>query len=225
MKPFRIAFQHATPHGVLVATWIPNSPDPVPDDVLDRLPPAEAARARELRGYRQPQFVGGRIALREAFRQIDVRLPPILSTDRGAPLVPAGLAGSISHKGNLAVGMASRADGDTLGVDLEDYGPARMGIASRILRAEELEEVQALPASRQWIAVLQRFSIKESVYKALDPYVHRYVAFHEASVSLDLSGGARVELHLEGEDKAFDVDARYAWLQGRLFTSVRIRPQ
>ncbi len=69
-----------------------------------------------------------------------------------------------------------------------------------------------------------RFSIKESIYKALDPYVHRYVGFHEAEVHPDLQGTARVELRLKNGEGPLQVDARYHWIRGRILTSVRIRP-
>lgn len=224
MRAFTVAFHHALPHGVLSAVWIPNTPDAVPAAELERLPAREAEAARALRGYRQGQFVGGRMALRAAFRQLGVDPEPLLCAPGGAPAVPSGFAASISHKGELAVGMASRSHGETLGIDLETYEPARPGIAPRILRPGELAVVQRLPPERRWIATLQRFSIKESIYKAIHPYVHRYVGFHEAEVHPDLLGRARARLHLEQGEGPFRVDARYSWLHGRLFTSVRIRP-
>lgn len=233
MIPFSVAFAHATPHGVVTAVNIPDAPDPVPDGVLATLPPNEAEFARSLRGYRQVQFVGGRIALRESCAALGIRPGAILADDRGAPLLPGGLAGSVSHKATLAVGMAARPGRGTLGVDLEDYGPSRLGIASRVLTADELQAIAALPDQRRWIAVLQRFSIKEAIYKALDPYVKRYVGFHEAVVTPDLHGAASIELRLapppgaggvvRAAEGPFEVDARYEWLWGRLLTSVRIR--
>lgn len=208
---------------MLTAIHIPDSPDPVPEHILAALPPEEAEHARELKGYRMGQFVGGRIALRRACEQLGVRPQAILSNERGAPVVPRGLVGSISHKGSLVVGMAASAGEGTLGVDLEDYGPPRPTIEEAILRPAEREAIRDLPDDRKWIALLMRFSIKESIYKALDPFVHRYVGFHEAEVTPDLHGMAEVTLHLERGEGPFEVDARYRWLQGRLLTTVRIR--
>ncbi|MCA9571126.1 MAG: 4'-phosphopantetheinyl transferase superfamily protein [Myxococcales bacterium] len=217
--------QFATPHGVVAAARIPDAPDPVPDDVLERLPGAEADYARTLRGYRQVQFVGGRIALRHAVGQLGMKCGPVLSTPRGAPRLPAGLVGSVSHKRDLAIGMAARDNGWTLGVDLEDFEPARLSIASRVLRPAELADLDGLPDAQRWIAIVQRFSLKESIYKALDPYVQRYVAFEEAEVRPDLQGSAEVALHLAKGEGPFEVSSRYEWLWGRLLTSVRIRPR
>jgi phosphopantetheine--protein transferase-like protein len=137
--------------------------------------------------------------------------------------VPGGTVGSITHKNTLALAMAARAAQGSLGVDLEDYGPPRLGIAKRILTEPEYAAVEALPESRRWLAVLVRFSIKEAIYKALDPFVRRYVGFHEARVTPDLHGRAEVVLDLSGHEGPFDVDARYEWLRGRILTSVRVR--
>ncbi len=224
LDSFTVAYHHATPHGVLSAVHIPDAPDPVPEAVLERLPGAEAQHARTLRGFRQVQFVGGRIALRAAASQLGVQPPPILATDRGAPDLPRGFTGSVSHKRTIAVGMVGRSHMGILGVDIEDYGPPRPAIAKKILRPEELAALSGLGEAEHWMGVLMRFSIKESIYKALDPYVGRYVGFSEASVAPDLRGRAAVTLHLEKGEGPFEVDARYEWLTGRLLTSVRIRP-
>jgi enterobactin synthetase component D len=222
---FTIAYHHASVDGVLSAVHLPDSPEPAPEAVLERLPPAEAELAKSLRGYRQTQFVGGRLALRAACGQLGVTPPPLLQTPRGAPILPKGLVGSVSHKSKLAVAMASRDDHRTLGVDLEDYGPERLNIAPRVLTAGELDEVRKLQHDRQWMAILIRFSIKEAIYKALDPIVQRYVGFHEAIVTPDLSGNAKVHLALANQEGPFEVDAHYEWLHGQLLTSVRISQQ
>lgn len=222
MTPFAIAFHHATPHGILAAVHLPDSSEPVPTPVLDRLHPAEAAQARTLGGYRQVSFVGGRLALAAAVSWAGAPVGPILPDDRGAPRLPRGWTGSVSHKRTLAVGMIARDVDGTLGCDLEDYGPPREGIAERVLRPEELDEVMRLPAERRWISILLRFSLKEALYKALDPHVRRWVGFHEVAVHPELQGRARLSLHLAAGEGPFEASARYDWLHGRVLTSVRL---
>jgi enterobactin synthetase component D len=222
--PFDVAFHHASAHGVMTAIQIPDSPDPVPESVLATLPPAEAAFARSLRAYRQVSFVGGRIALRNAAMQLGHQVGPILPDEGGGPTLPQGLSGSISHKRDLAIGMVSQSSFGCLGVDIEDYEPARPSIAEHVLTLEERTAISELPENRRWIALLVRFSIKESIYKALYPHVRRYVGFHEALVEPDVQGSAKVELRLARGEGPFRVEARYEWLHGKLLTSARIKP-
>ncbi len=120
--------------------------------------------------------------------------------------------------------MVAHARDGSLGVDVEEYAPARLGIASHVLTECEEREIAQMPDDRKWISLLIRFSIKESIYKAVDPFVRRYVGFHEAIVAPDLHGRAAVELQLKNGEGPFEVDARYEWLHGRLLTSVRILP-
>lgn len=223
MTPWTLGFHHANPHGVLAAYHLVDSPDPVPADVLERLPIEEQAFAATLRGYRQGQFVAGRMALRSACEQLGLNPPALIPDDRGAPRLPPGWTGSISHKGDLAVGMVARAGRGRVGVDLEDYGPPRLSIARRILTAAELALVESLPEERRWFAILIRFSVKEAIYKALDPYVRRYVAFDEAEVDVDPDGRAAVRLTLARGEGPFVAEARYEWLRGRLLASARVR--
>ncbi|HMV68174.1 MAG TPA: hypothetical protein PKA64_15100, partial [Myxococcota bacterium] len=68
MRLFEPTLQHANPHGAIAGVPLPDSPDPVPEEALERLAAAEREQARALRGYRQVEYVGGRIALRAARR-------------------------------------------------------------------------------------------------------------------------------------------------------------
>lgn len=223
MKPFSFAFQHATPHGVLSAFHLPDTPEPVAEEILSQLDTQEAEFALSTKGFRQIQFVGGRLAARHAANQLRMRLPALLPDERGTPSAPDNLRVSISHKGNLAIALVSPPGPFHLGVDLETYGPPRPNIIPKVLTAKELEEIEQLSdPQRRWLSTLIRFSIKECIYKAIDPYVRRYVGFDEASVHPDLDGTAAVNLHLQGEDGSFWANARYFWLRGWLLTSVRI---
>ena len=143
---------------------------------LAALPAAERAHAQSLGEVRRRDLIAGRTALHLALEDFS---HAILADDRGAPMLPAGLSGSVSHKGRFAAAIVGAADGGFVGVDLEHAAPPRLDIASRILTPRE----QALLPDRGR-AVTLRFAIKEAIYKAIDPVVRRYVGFTE--VELDL---------------------------------------
>ena len=201
LSPFDIAFQHATPHGVLTAVHLPDAPDPVPQRVLARLPAEEAAFAQLVASLPPSILRRGTASATNGLRPARATSPPaILPDELGAPGLPDQLTGSISHKRTLAVGMVGQARNGTLGVDLEEYEPTRLNIAPAVLTEAELATIEQLPDHRRWIALLTRFSIKESIYKALNPYVRRYIDFKEAEVTPDLEGAAcRCECASRGE--------------------------
>lgn len=162
-----------TPHGTCILLELRD------DDLaaaLTALPAAERDHARTLGDIRRRELIAGRTALHLALEDFS---HAILPDDRGAPILPAGLSGSVSHKGAFAAAIVAPADGGFVGIDLERAAPPRSDIARRILTAREQA---ALPDRGR--AVTLRFAIKEAIYKAIDPVVRRYVGFTE--VELDL---------------------------------------
>lgn len=154
------------------------------DAALGQLAPLEQQHAGERSPIRRREFVAGRTALHLALDSTLGTVPgavaPILSDDRGAPVLPAGWVGSISHKGDLAAALVAPVGRGHIGLDLEVAAPPRQDIARRILTPRE----QAMLPDRGR-AVTLRFAIKEAIYKAIDPYVRRYVGFTE--VELDIT--------------------------------------
>lgn len=166
---------------------------------LAALHPEEQRLAAAMKPIRQREWVAGRTALRAALRQAALLGAepghPLLKDDRGAPLLPAAALGSVSHKGDRAAALvAPRPTGQGLdqglgqglglGLDLELVAGPRVDISQRVLTEREQGELAALPAAARASALALRFSLKEAVYKAIDPWVRRYVGFREVELVL-----------------------------------------
>ncbi len=184
--------------------------------LLGALPDDERALCARWAPKRQATFAAGRQALRLALVAAGVveaiaNVPAIGRDDRGAPVLPPGLAHlrravSITHKDSVAGALvvpAVRNDVDSVavGCDLELDVDAMAGgrdrhamerLARQVLLPPELQALvdQVLDDDRYRRAVYERFSLKEALYKGLDPFVRRYVAFHEVSVTVDDDGAA-----------------------------------
>ena len=161
-------------------------------DALDRalagLADRERVHAAALPELRRRDFVRGRAALHALLGDLPMLAGAspavaVLSDDRGAPVLPAGWVGSISHKGATAAAIVAPSDVGFVGVDLEVAAPPRADIGRRILTPREQA---ALPVEDRGRAVTLRFAIKEAIYKAVDPVLRRYVGFTE--VELELAG-------------------------------------
>jgi enterobactin synthetase component D len=223
---FTVVWQHRAEHGLCLAVDLPATPGNIPGDALARLHPAERTRAEQLPPRRRATWVGGRLALRAALDELGVRCGPVLATPRGGPDVPPGITASIAHKqALLAVALVHNTlRGATVGVDLEPERPCREGIERLVLTDAEQQQVAALPPERRWPEVLLRFSLKEAVYKALDPWVRRYVGFDEVEVQPAPDGTAAVRLHLRDGEGPFTVEACWWRHEPRLLlTTARIR--
>jgi 4'-phosphopantetheinyl transferase EntD len=222
---FAIAFARDLPFGRCVGVTLPAVD--VGDDGPARLPalhPDEAAHALALPAARRATWVGGRVALRAALADLGIAASePILATARGAPALPAGAAGSVSHKRSLAVALAAReVGGASLGIDVEVARGLRDELGSRVLAPEEQARVDALPDGERARELLVAFSAKEAIYKALDPHVTRYVSFHEVALDRDPRGRLRATLRLRPGEGPYQVDVHEEPLDGFVLIAAHV---
>lgn len=171
----------------------------------------ELPHAAQLAETRRREFAAGRTALRRAFGQ-DV---PILPDDRGAPQLPRGWVGSISHKGTRAAAIVGPAEAGYVGIDLELATPSRLPIERRILTPREQERVKGRE-------VTLYFAIKEAIYKAIDPMVRRYVGFTE--VELELEGNVAQVKILDRSRLPVEIEAWWQERDGHWLATARARP-
>lgn len=210
-------------HGVLVGLPVPRTTPRA--ELLSRLPPDEAAVAATWGDPRVRTFTTGRLALREALKELgaDVR-GPILPNHRGAPMLPAGLRASVSHKDEIAVALATAGGEAHLGVDVELLTPPRDDVSRHVLTVSERAELAPLDEEARRRELLVRFSLKESLYKALDPFVERYVGFLEVEARPGDDGGAAFSFALKQGEGPFEAEGR--WLvrdDDVIITSARVR--
>ncbi len=205
------------PCGECVAVNLPDMDAVIDPAVFERLHPAEARHAEGIAPRRQASFIGGRLALHAALARLRgddrdaqaalTRPPwPLLPNDRGAPEVPAPYVGSISHKRELAVGLAAYDEGWTIGVDIEQRRASKQDISKYVLTDDEQVQLAALSPVERGEQVMLRFSLKESIYKAIDPHVRRYVGFQEVGVTVLDDGRAIVHPRL-AQNEQLGIDA------------------
>jgi len=228
----QIAFRLNLMHGRCVGVRLPAEVD---EKVLAELVPEERKFVATLAPARQRSWVAGRLALREAFRDLGIEPGPILATPRGAPALPADLDGSISHKRTLAVGLAARREtGACIGVDLENCPPAlasaedaraqaRPDVRTRVLTQDELARLEGVPEEDRRRTVILHFSLKEALYKAIDPMVNRHVGFHEASMRAQPDGSVRIALALAKNDGSFLAAGTWTEVEDHFLTTARVQ--
>ena len=67
------------------------------------------------------------------------------------------------------------------------------------------------------------FSLKEAIYKAINPLVGRYVSFKEASVAPASDGNVAVTLALKHAEGPFVAEARWLEISGHLLTTACVQ--
>jgi 4'-phosphopantetheinyl transferase EntD len=121
-----------------------------------------------------------RIVARELLAQLGHPRAPLPKGASGAPVWPAGIAGSLAHDDEVAVAAVGRQrDVSSVGIDVE---PA-------VLLPPDMLELIATPNERSKIAAdplrgKLLFAAKEAVYKAVYPLERVFLEFRDIEVDL-----------------------------------------
>jgi 4'-phosphopantetheinyl transferase EntD len=162
------------------------------EDLFDTtlFPEEEAIVVRAVERRRR-EFVTARVCARTALGRLGYSPQPITNGERGEPLWPTGVVGSITHcDGYRACALARAASVVTVGIDAELNAPLPDGVLAEISRPEErpwLDDLERAVPAVHWDRLL--FSAKESVYKAWFPLARRWLDFEDAVVWIDPSDG------------------------------------
>jgi len=165
--------------------------------------PAERAVITRAVDKRRREFATVRHCARTALAELGVAPAPILPGERGAPVWPDGIVGSMTHcAGYRAAAVARSREITTIGIDAEPDEPLPPGVLETIARPEERTAL-AGPARTPGCRDRLLFSAKESVYKAWFPLTRRWLDFHDATVVIAPDGTFHARLHVDGPVSGF----------------------
>ncbi|MGW4198812.1 4'-phosphopantetheinyl transferase family protein [Streptomyces sp. NPDC005004] len=170
-----------------------------PRDADSALFPEERPLVARAVAKRRREFASVRVCARHAMEKLGVPPAPVLTGERGAPVWPEGLTGSMTHcDGYRAAALVRTGELASLGIDGETHAALPDGVLDAIALPGERERHRALAAARpevHWDRLL--FSAKESVYKAWFPLTRAWLDFAEADIELlpGADGAARGAFH------------------------------
>lgn len=226
MTPFTIQLGPAFGGATIAAAPIAPLADGARATWSAALHPEELALTHAWADRRLRTFAAGRSTLRTALAEMGVSIEgPILATARGAPNLPGHVRGSVSHKDDIAVALAvssDAVDGAHVGVDVEVRSASTTDISRMVLTEAERAALVGLVDEDRARAVLLRFSLKEALYKALDPYVQRYVGFLEVEVHPHPDGSATFALQLKHGEGPFHVAGLWLRRDDTYITAARV---
>lgn len=130
--------------------------------------------ARLADGDHRVHFAAGRECAARAMAGLGIRPAAVDRGPAGEPLWPAGVTGSITHKGDyVSAAVARTSDVLSLGIDVEAIIDAER--AARIAPVVMLPEEAGVGGSElsPALRVTLLFSIKEAVFKCLYPLVQK----------------------------------------------------
>lgn len=158
--------------------------------------PDELAQIAHAVDKRRREYATVRRCARLALDALGVAPAPLVADERGAPLWPPGIVGSMTHcDGYRAAAVARTSDLRSIGIDAEPHEPLPPTILPMIARQEDRAMVAGLAAidsDVHWDRLL--FCAKEAIDKAWFPLARRWLDFAEAAVRLDPTGTFAADL-------------------------------
>lgn len=151
---------------------------------LSPMPEEEPLIARSV-AKRRNEFVTVRHCARVAMGRLGMPEAPILKGEKGDPLWPDGLVGSLTHcEGYRGAVVGRSTAARSVGIDAEPHGVLPNGVLDAISLPVERHEIAGLPAGLHWDRIL--FCAKEATYKAWFPLTQRWLGFEDAHISFEV---------------------------------------
>ncbi|WP_280457999.1 4'-phosphopantetheinyl transferase Npt [Nocardia carnea] len=182
--------------------------------------PAEEPLIAKSVEKRRRDFIGARHCARQALAQLGEPPVAIGKGERGAPVWPRGIVGSLTHcDGFRGAALAHKMRYRSIGIDAEPHESLPEGVLDSV----------SLPAERHWLRItdsglhLDRllFCAKEATYKAWFPLTTRWLGFEDAHITFtieqqgDGTGGGTFRSELLVPGQTVDGGAPLTSLDGR----------
>jgi 4'-phosphopantetheinyl transferase EntD len=136
---------------------------------------------------RRREFVTARACAREALARLGLPPAPIASGERGEPLWPHGVVGSITHcAGYRGCALARAAELLGIGIDAEPNDPLPAGVLASVSLPQERTMLARLASQEptiHWERLL--FCAKEAIYKVWFPLARSWLSFEDALLTFD----------------------------------------
>ncbi len=153
--------------------------------LLENLHPAERACVDGTQFRRKLDFATGRVCARRALTRLGATDFPLLMGDKGVPVWPPGVVGSISHcDGCCGAAVARRRQIQGIGLDIERVQGVDEGFRRLVCTPPELDWIRSMPPTLQTTAAILLFSAKECFYKCQYPLTQQWLGFHDVRITV-----------------------------------------
>ncbi|MCW3033527.1 MAG: 4-phosphopantetheinyl transferase [Solirubrobacterales bacterium] len=189
--------------------------------------PEERSAVEDASDSRRREFAGGRACARSALAMLGISPVALPVLEDGAPAWPAGVLGSITHKGNYrAAVVAPAAELAALGLDAELDDGLAAGVLDSVALPAELDLIETLLSRHPgpaWDRLL--FSAKEAAVKAALALGRGRPELRATEIALDRAGTfqARVALTAGGRPPLPPLEGRWLAQRGMLIAVATIR--
>jgi 4'-phosphopantetheinyl transferase EntD len=157
---------------------------------------AEAGLIARAVDKRRREFVTTRNCARTALGQLGIEPVPILRGEKGEPLWPRQVVGSLTHCDGYRAAVAGYAmQVRSLGIDAEPHEPLPEGVLEHVSIEPERQVLASRDSAVHWDRLL--FCAKEATYKAWFPLTKRWLGFEDAHITFEQTDEGAGTFHTE----------------------------
>ncbi len=148
------------------------------------LHPEEQSLTGSMAKKRLEDFKSSRYVASLALNQLGYENFPLLINQHRGPVWPRTVVGSLTHCDGIAFAVANYNSAvRSIGIDLEAYTTMAPNLYRMICSEQELTHLQQFEQPELMAKVI--FSVKESIYKCLNPLLNEWIDFKDVSIELD----------------------------------------
>ena len=186
------------------------------------LSPAEQTYLENVSQNRKREFIAGRFCAREAMELANISPEHIQIGEKGEPIWPSNIVGSITHShGYAAAAVAKKSEVLSLGLDAETNEPLSHKVLQRIGNDQEQEWVKSVDGSLVQHPGKILFSAKEATYKAWYPITHEWLGFQEASIDFHNEKNT-FTVHIQKNGPIREMQGKYMIRKGVIITAIEV---
>jgi phosphopantetheine--protein transferase-like protein len=172
-------------------------------DHTDDLHTEEAIIISKAIDKRRYEFSAGRLCARRALKQIGIDNCTLTQGEKGEPIWPEQITGTISHSKKWAAAAVSTTnDIMAIGFDIETINRINSGILKRIITEQEKEQLEKKDKQKAQEYSALIFSAKEAIYKALSSKYNGNLRFKDVCI-LCKNNSPEFEIELNNGLKSF----------------------
>lgn len=183
---------------------------------------AERTYLENVSQNRKREFIAGRFCAHEAMVLANVPQEHIQIGEKGEPIWPPNIVGSITHShGYAAAAVARKSDVVSLGLDAEIDEPLSSKVLRRISNTQEQEWAENVGGTLVQHPGKVLFSAKEATYKAWYPITHEWLGFKEALINFDDQGNT-FTVHIQKNGPIREMHGKYTIRKDVIVTAIEV---
>lgn len=146
-----------------------------------RLYAQEQALTHNMSTRRFEDFSAGRYCIKSALKKLGINNYPVLIGNSRQPILPNNVSASISHTNKLIAAVAVKSHTiSSIGIDLEQPIPLEQELLTLVCHQQEIKYLRT--QNNPLLCAKIIFSIKESIYKCLNPLANIWIDFHDVEI-------------------------------------------